>query len=137
MDGRSAANHDVGTDRATANARAAKAGAGRADAPPKVPTRRTMWADLLRRVFEVDALRCPRCGGRMRALAAIMAADVAQQILACLSLPTRTPPLTMNRPGALTRAWPKPKAPSAARTDALWSAFDFDPSTPAEWDVGA
>ena len=29
------------------------------------------WADLLKLVLEVDALRCPSCGGRMRLIAAI------------------------------------------------------------------
>ena len=35
------------------------------------PLRRYAWADLLRRVFAVDVLECPDCGGRMRLLAAI------------------------------------------------------------------
>jgi hypothetical protein len=54
-----------------------------------------------------------------------------------LNGPSRAPPLAPNRPGAHARAWPEPEAPSAAGTDALWSAFEFDQSTPAEWDVGA
>jgi hypothetical protein len=29
------------------------------------------WADLLRRVFEIDVLNCVRCGGRLRFLSAI------------------------------------------------------------------
>ena len=33
--------------------------------------RRLAWAELLRRVFAVDVLECPHCGGRMRLLAAI------------------------------------------------------------------
>ena len=32
------------------------------------PLRRYAWADLLRRVFAVDVLECPDCGGRMRIL---------------------------------------------------------------------
>jgi hypothetical protein len=32
---------------------------------------RPSWAMLLKRVFALDALRCPRCGGPMRVLAAI------------------------------------------------------------------
>jgi hypothetical protein len=35
------------------------------------PLRRYPWADLLRRVFAVDVLECPDCGGPMRILAAI------------------------------------------------------------------
>src|SRR3990170_5775235 len=32
------------------------------------------WAQLLKRVFELDVLSCPRCGGRMRILCAINSA---------------------------------------------------------------
>jgi hypothetical protein len=39
------------------------------------------WAELRRRVFAVDVLKCPRCGGRMRLLAAIQPPDVTQAIL--------------------------------------------------------
>jgi hypothetical protein len=62
-------------------------------APAKSP-RRLPWAALLQRVFEVDALRCPDCGARMRLLAAIEDPAVARKILACLALPARAPPLT-------------------------------------------
>lgn len=51
------------------------------------------WAQLLRRVFEVDVLGCPRCGGRMRILAAINSAEAIHKILDCLGLPTRPPPI--------------------------------------------
>ena len=52
MEPRAREGHDSGSLRAT----------------KKDPRRRTAWADLLQRVFEVDALCCPRCGGRMRIL---------------------------------------------------------------------
>jgi len=55
--------------------------------------RRLAWAELLRRVFAVDVLECPRCGGRMRLLAAIQPPDVTQAILDCLELPSRAPPI--------------------------------------------
>jgi hypothetical protein len=51
------------------------------------------WAELLKRVFELDVLACPRCGGRMRILAAINPPDAIEKILACLGLPTRAPPI--------------------------------------------
>jgi hypothetical protein len=51
------------------------------------------WAALMSRVFELDVLSCPRCGGRMRILAAIDSPDAIQKILACLGLPTRAPPI--------------------------------------------
>ena len=31
-----------------------------------------LWAELLRRVFDVDALECPKCHGRMRVIAGIL-----------------------------------------------------------------
>jgi len=62
-------------------------------ATPATPPRRLAWAALLQRVFEVDALRCPGCGARMRLLAAIEDPAVARKILECLDLPARAPPL--------------------------------------------
>ena len=55
--------------------------------------RRMRWAALLQRVFEVDALRCPRCGSTMRLIAAIEDPAVARRILRCLKLAARAPPL--------------------------------------------
>lgn len=117
---------------------AAAADSGRGEAAAKASIRRARWADLLLRVFEVDALCCPRCGGRMRVLAAITEPSLAGPILGCLNLPTRAPPLAVSRPAAgRTRASPEPEAPNSAKTDAFESADEFDQSLPAEWDVGA
>ncbi len=55
--------------------------------------RRMRWASLLQRVFEVDALQCPRCGSTMRLISAIEDPAVARKILECLKLPARAPPL--------------------------------------------
>jgi hypothetical protein len=71
---------------------------------------RRSWARLIRQVYEVDPLLCPRCGGRMKVIAVIepasadtclrrsrdrQAADrrpaVIRQILAHLGLPTAAP----------------------------------------------
>ena len=60
--------------------------------------RRLPWAALLQRVFEIDALRCPRCGAPMRLVAAIEDPAVARKILACLDLPARAPPLAPAAP---------------------------------------
>jgi hypothetical protein len=68
-------------------------GSGRDVAPDRPASQRTSWAELLQRVFEVDALRCPRCGAAMRLLAAIEDPEVARKILRCLELPARAPPL--------------------------------------------
>ena len=54
---------------------------------------RMRWADLLQRVFALDALCCPRCGATMRVVAAIEDPLVARKILACLGLPARAPPV--------------------------------------------
>ena len=43
---------------------------------------------MMRRVFDLDVLTCPRCGGRMSVIATIEAADVLQKILRHLGLPT-------------------------------------------------
>ena len=53
--------------------------------------RRTPWADLLKRVFSVDALHCHRCGGRREVLALISEGAVVRAILKCLGLPTAVP----------------------------------------------
>ena len=58
-----------------------------------VNTRRMRWAALRHRVFEIDALRCPRCGSTLRLIAAIEDPETARRILECLELPARAPPL--------------------------------------------
>jgi hypothetical protein len=55
--------------------------------------RRYRWADLLQRVFAIDALRCPRCGSTLRLVAAIEDPAIARRILECMELPARAPPL--------------------------------------------
>ena len=53
--------------------------------------RRYPWADLLKRVFAVDALNCDRCGGRREVLALITDGTVVRAILTCLGLPADAP----------------------------------------------
>lgn len=55
-------------------------------APGTSPSSRWRWADLLQRVFAVDVLACPRCGGRMRVLATIDDPRVVRRILTHLGL---------------------------------------------------
>ena len=50
------------------------------------------WAHLLKRVFEIDIELCPRCGGRLKIIAAIVDPQVIVQILTHLGLPARAPP---------------------------------------------
>ena len=93
-----------------------RASSGRAGGPqeprsapdgPALRPRRLAWAELLRRVFAVDVLECPRCGGRMRLLAAIQPPDVTQAILDCLDLPSRAPPTAAAVPDSENaEGWP-------------------------------
>jgi hypothetical protein len=69
-------------------------------APAPAPRRWTPWAELLRRVFLIDALACPRCPGRMRVIAVVMRRSAIERILKHLGLandvspsnPPRGPP---------------------------------------------
>jgi hypothetical protein len=66
-----------------------------------VRPRHFAWADLLRRVFAIDILACPDCGGRLRLLATIEGTPargfrragraVVEKILAHLGLPVDPP----------------------------------------------
>jgi hypothetical protein len=60
------------------------------------PSSRIPWADLLKRVHDGDGLACP-CGGRLRFIALILDAEVAQTILASLDLPSCPPPIARAR----------------------------------------
>ena len=44
--------------------------------------RRSAWARVLKKVFEVDPLVCPRCGGEMKVIAWITDRAVIDRILA-------------------------------------------------------
>ena len=64
------------------------------------PLRRYPWAELLRRVFAIDVLSCPHCGGVRRLLAAITDRDAIEKVLRAMGLwcevsqlaPARAPP---------------------------------------------
>jgi len=92
------------------------------DAPTdSAHSRRYRWAALLKRVFEVDALRCPQCGSTLRLIAAIEDPNVARRILECLKLPARAPPLE-----------PVPGIDDSADAAQQESAWDFDQTPPYE-----
>ncbi len=68
--------------------------------PPVSPQRaaaRSRWARLLARIYEVFPLTCTDCGGDMRILAFITAAEPVDTILGHLGLPTTPPPLSPAR----------------------------------------
>jgi hypothetical protein len=57
-------------------------------------TSRLPWADLLKKVFAMDVLACPACGGRLQVIAFIAEALVARGILDHLGLGASGPPLS-------------------------------------------
>ena len=59
---------------------------------------RLPWAVLLKRVFLVDVLECPKCKGRMKILAAVTASASVRRILEHLGLPSEAPRLQAARP---------------------------------------
>ena len=71
---------------------------------PKVhrPTR-TSWAELMKRVFAIDVLVCPHCGGTRKLIALLTDGLVVRKILAHLGLSTEAPVL------APARAPPEPE----------------------------
>ena len=69
-------------------------------APTAGTGHRIPWADLLRRVYAVDVLRCPRCDGRRTVLAFITEPAVVEKILIHLGLPAEPPPRSPARPPA-------------------------------------
>ena len=87
----------------------ASAGGESPDEETAAPHRRSgwvKWADLLRRVFEIDVLTCARCGGRLRFVAAIDDPEAIRRILGHLGLPTSiTPPLPARPPPGGEQAW--------------------------------
>jgi hypothetical protein len=91
--------------------------------PNRATRRRYRWAELLQRVFEIDALLCPRCGSTLRLIAAIEDPAVARRILECLKLPARSPPV---EPASWAVIPPEPVAPNR---DADW---EFDQRRPAQ-----
>ena len=52
---------------------------------------RSTWAELLRRVFALDVLTCPHCGGPRRLIAQLTDPIVVRKILGHLGHPTEPP----------------------------------------------
>ena len=70
---------------------------------PRTPRQRLTWAELLKRVFAIDVLTCPHCGGPRKLVALINDGLVVRKILEHLGLPTEPPAL------APARAPPEPE----------------------------
>ncbi|PKO23442.1 MAG: hypothetical protein CVU38_03990 [Chloroflexi bacterium HGW-Chloroflexi-1] len=45
-----------------------------------------MWAILMKKVWDIDALKCPQCGGRMNVVSVIERPSVIMRILDHLEL---------------------------------------------------
>jgi hypothetical protein len=61
---------------------------------PQVAVAPPLPADLLKKVFALDVLACPACGGRLQVIAFIAQALVAKRILDHLGLGASGPPLS-------------------------------------------
>ena len=64
---------------------------------PGLRERRLSWAELMKRVFREDVLRCKKCGERAAVISAIAQPKVVEAILVCLGLAVRAPPTTSAR----------------------------------------
>ncbi|OGB76198.1 MAG: hypothetical protein A2496_08820 [Burkholderiales bacterium RIFOXYC12_FULL_60_6] len=58
---------------------------------------RLLWAALLARVFAIDVTKCPKCGGRLRLVAAVTDAASAKRYLDGVGLPSAVPELAPAR----------------------------------------
>jgi hypothetical protein len=62
------------------------------DDPGSCSPGRLTWATLLRRVFSLEVLVCPRCGGPRRVLGAVTEPHAVRRVLAVLGLAAEPPP---------------------------------------------
>jgi hypothetical protein len=95
---------------------------GDEDASRATPSRpgAFQWAELMRRTFPFDVLACPRCGGRLRLVALIEQADVVQQILRHLGLPTEVPEPRPARAPPRRLGTLEDQSQDASEFDAAW-----------------
>jgi len=69
--------------------------------PSEVSNLKRCWAELLRRVYEVDPLLCPKCGSQIKVIAFITEPQVIRRIVDCLEKKGRTqrpPPVPVATP---------------------------------------
>jgi hypothetical protein len=69
---------------------------------PAARTARRRWAALIQRIWQVDPLTCPRCGGPMKIVSFINPGqrDVIDRVLTHCGLSTRAPPSEARAPPA-------------------------------------
>jgi len=66
--------------------------AGRGKPAPKAPSRRTSWAKMLARVFQIDVTVCPTCGGPMKIVRFVTEPEQIAQALGGAGATSRAPP---------------------------------------------
>ena len=69
----------------------------REPAPVQRPPSRIPWAELFKRVFKEDVLRCPKCSGAMKVVAFVNEQDSIRKFLDHLGLPSTGPPIAKAR----------------------------------------
>ena len=105
------ANRTRGIRRRTATHGQASASAVEVEpVAPSLQEARRPWAELLRRIFEIDPLRCPRCGHEMRIVACITQPRVIDRILTHLRRIATEP----RRSRAQPRRWKSPHTTTSA-----------------------
>jgi hypothetical protein len=87
--------------------------------PAPAPVHRTSlsWAQLLYRVFFLDALLCAKCGGRMSVIAFLSDSIVVRRVLEHLKIPATPPPIWPARTRDPVPLWP----PHDEVADELWT----------------
>ncbi len=55
--------------------------------PPRIPSKK--WRECIKKIYEVDPLCCPKCGGEMKIISFINEFLIIRQILEHLGLPAR------------------------------------------------
>ncbi len=105
------ANRTRGIRRRTATHRQASASAVEVEpVQPSIQEARRRWAELLRRIFEVNPLRCSRCAHEMRIVAFITQPRVIDRILTHLRRIATEP----RRSRAPPRRWKSPHTTTSA-----------------------
>ncbi len=118
-----------------AGALAGAAAACGVTAPPR--RRRLLWHQLLRRVFFVEALNCPRCSlprqpVPMAVLAIITDPPVIHRILEHLRLPSSAPAVAPARPAPEPVAWPRTSLSPAVAAPPMSLPFELPADCPDE-----
>lgn len=104
------------------------------------PKRRVLsWAELLRRVFAIEILICPNCGGKMKLLAAVIEGAAIRKILTHLGMPTQEQPLAKARESkqaVLPWQHQETKSMQEQSVSAPWRRGKSRLSPPPEDDIG-